>query len=93
MSDLPGDPISPTEIQHCVDEFLGESGECYNYLDYHFVAESAYCRARAYSDEMDMVTMFGPFENRNSINKVVSPVFERDVLSYLSRRFALVTRP
>ena len=50
------DSISPTAIQHCVDEFLGESGECYNYLDYHFVAESAYCRARAYSDAMDRLS-------------------------------------
>lgn len=83
------DPIEPVEIEHLVDEVWdGDRLEQrYNFLDYHFEREGAYCRARSYADDFGAAVLFGPFERRGSIKAVDNPTMQRDALAYLERRF------
>jgi hypothetical protein len=88
------DSIQPVRIEHSIDEvWRGDQLEqYYNFLDYHFERDGAYCRARSYADDFRDVVLYGPFEEQGSIRKVNSPDFERDVLRYLERRFLKVSR-
>lgn len=84
----------PFEIEHSVDEIWDGATllQRYNFLDLYFEDDDGYCRARAYVDEMDSVTLFGPFAQRTSLSKVERPSFEQYVLAYLERRFRVVRR-
>ncbi len=88
------DPITPVEIEHCVDEIWNGASleERYNYLDYHFELGGAYCRARAYIDDIDTVTLFGPFTRRGSLSKIDQPDLQRAATIYLGKRFLTVKR-
>lgn len=91
------DLIAPSQIEHHVDEIWGGKGDdkleqYYNYIDYHFERDGAYLRGRTYVDDIRVVTLYGPFEKRGSIRKVVAPAAEAAVLAYLSRRFRQVKR-
>ena len=94
MSEQSADPIEPIHIEHSVDEIWhdGHLEQFYNFLDYHFERDGAYCRARSYVDDFHEAVLFGPFEGRTSIRKAVSPDLERDALLYLERRFRKVSR-
>jgi hypothetical protein len=92
-----GDPIAPTGIEHNVEELWADEENLileqrYNYLDYHFERGGRYCRARAYADAPQAITLFGPFVARGSLQRVNDPDLEQDVLGYLNRRFAEVKR-
>jgi len=89
------DPVLPTEIEHKIDEIWSNENadqleQHYNFLDYHFEVDGVYLRARAYLDEIQTVTLFGPLAHRGSITKVANPKAETAVLSYLHRRFQTV---
>jgi len=88
------DPITPSQIEHSVDEVWdGERlEERYNYLDYHFEEPGAYVRARAYFDDPRTATLFGPFERRGSITRVTSHSMLDAALVYLKRRYPNVER-
>jgi len=94
MNEGEGDPILPVQIDHAIEEIWndGRLEQYYNFLDYHFECDGAYCRARSYADDFREVVLFGPFERRTSIKKVSRPDFEGDVYCYLERRFLKVTR-
>lgn len=94
MTKQEADPIEPVQIEHSVDEVWdGDRLEQrYNFLDYHFERDCAYCRARSYVDDFQVVTLFGVFDARGSILKTSNPGFERDVILYLERRFPNVRR-
>lgn len=94
MTDDANDPITPTEIEHLVDEIWDGSSleQRYNYLDYHFELGGAYCRARVYIDDTGTVTLFGPFERRGSLSKVDRPDLETAATAYLAKRFPEVKR-
>ena len=94
MSKLQADPIEPVQIEHAVDEVWdGDRLEQrYSFLDYHFERDHAYCRARSYADDFQIVTLFSSFDARGSIRKTSNPDFERDVMLYLERRFPNVCR-
>jgi len=86
------DLIQPVQIEHCIDEiWTGENEDVleqyYNYIDYHFERDGAYMRARTYLDEIKTVSVFGPFQQRGSIEKVRSPKLAADVHRYLNRRY------
>lgn len=86
---MSNDQIEPVAIEHLVDE-VGDGdrlGQRYNFLDYHFEREGAYCRARSYTEEFGAAVLFGPFERRGSIKAVDNPTMQRDALAYLARRF------
>jgi hypothetical protein len=90
------DPVTPTSIEHKIDDVYGEDGkqleQTYNFLDYHFELNGTYLRARAYLDEMQNVTLFGPFEGRGNLRKITAPEAEAAVIAYLSRRYSRVNR-
>ncbi len=87
-----GDPIRPVEIRHDVDEivFDGETEQLYNYLDYRFEGPKVHCRARTYLDDIDTVSVDGPFAGSDSEDEVDAPEFFDNVLSYLKRRFMMI---
>jgi hypothetical protein len=83
-----GDDLKPTNIEHgCEEMFCGEVLEQkYNYILYHFDCRGGYFWARAYLDEIDTVSVHGPFENRETL-KHISGALDEALLSYLKRRF------
>lgn len=87
------DAISP-KIERTVEELWDGNvlEQRYNFLDYHFEEGGAYLRARAYLDQMEAVTLFGPFQERGSIAKVKADEAERAALTYLERRYGIVRR-
>ncbi len=86
------DPIVPVEIRHDVDEISidGDLEQLYNYIDYRFERPGAHCRARTYLDDIDTVSVFGPFSGQDREDEVDAPEFLEDVLSYLKRRFLVI---
>jgi len=86
------DSIAPLEIEHQVDEVIvdGKLEQQYNHFVYHFENGEAYCWARAYSDHIDEVSIFGPFISCESLDSVDAPEFYNDILEYLKRRFGRI---
>ena len=86
------DPISPVEIVHEVDNFFsdGQLVQNYNYLHYHFEKYGAYLRARTYLDEVNSVSIFGPFTDRRSLKEVDAPNLRNEAIAYLRRRFSVI---
>jgi len=80
------DVVVPTEIEHKVEQLE----QRYNFIDYHFTLDGVYLRARAYLDNIEVVTVFGPFERRGSIKHIDAPNAKNAVLAYLSRRFRTI---
>jgi hypothetical protein len=82
------DELVPTEIEHrCEELFVGDAREQrYNYIIYHFGCNGAYFWARTYIDEIDIVSVHGPFEGRHTRNRISGPLNE-GMFSYLKRRF------
>jgi hypothetical protein len=82
------DNFRPTEIEHKCDEiFDGEALEQkYNYIVYHFDCKGTYFWARTYTDEIDTVSVYGPFESRDTMNRI-SGSLDETMLSYFKRRF------
>ena len=92
MSEPSDDPIKPALIEHIVDEVWieGNLEQYYNFFDYHFEQDDAYCRARSYADTMDKVTVYGPFAAGRDLHRVDHDAFERAVHAYLKRRYRTV---
>jgi hypothetical protein len=90
---LDTDLITPVEIKHQVEEIFaeGELTERYNHIVYEFEKDGVYCFANAYLDGIDVVSIFGPFSDREQRNTVESPEFYEQVLAYLKRRFFVIT--
>jgi hypothetical protein len=65
-----GDNVTPIEIEHRCDEiFEGEVLlQRYNYIVYHFDYNGSYLWARTYTDEINIVSVGGPFESRDKRN-------------------------
>ena len=87
------DPVRPTEIEHRCEEIFddGAMTQRYNYLVYHFVGDGAHFTARAYLDSIDTVSVYGPFEGRDSSKPVSGPMNEA-MLAYLKRRFRRIEK-
>ena len=85
------DEVVPTEIEHrCEETFAGEELEQkYSYIVYYFNCNGAYFWARTYIDEIDTVSVYGPFEGRRTTSRIRGPLDE-GMLSYLKRRFRRV---
>ena len=89
------DRIMPAEIRHKVEEIVanGETEQLYNYLDYRFENPGVHCLARTYLDDIDTVSIYGPFEGTDSEDEIDAPEFYDGVLSYLKRRFLVIDAP
>jgi len=84
------DPIRPSEVHHEADEIADEHGklqERYNWIDYHFERDGAYCRARTYLETIGAVAIFGPFAASDHLRPVDAPELREAVMAYLRRRF------
>lgn len=55
----------------------GQIDQIYNCVIYRFQDDSAYIRARAYLDEIDTVSVFGPFQSERDLTPVDTPRFLR----------------
>jgi hypothetical protein len=82
------DEVKPNEIEHkCEETFDGETLEQrYNYIVYHFDCDGSYFWARSYADELHTVSVFGPFDRRDTKEPISRPL-DQAMLSYLKRRF------
>lgn len=87
-----GDAIRPTAIRHEVDEIVtdGELLQRYNFIEYEFEEDGAFCRARSYIDSIGEVAVFGPFISRGDLRPIPAEGLENNVLDYLKRRFDLI---
>jgi hypothetical protein len=82
------DDIEPSEIEHkCEELFDGDAlVQKYNYIVYHFDCDGRYFWARTYTHEIDTVSVFGPFDRRETKNKLPGSLDEA-MVAYLKRRF------
>jgi hypothetical protein len=82
------DLVEPTAIEHRYDEISEGDGveQRYNYIVYHFDCSNSYVWARTYLDEIDTLSVYGPFERRGSTQRMPEPLDDA-VLFYFKRRF------
>jgi hypothetical protein len=87
------DNIRPIEIEHRCDEIFEGAAlqQRYNYIVYHFDCNGSYFWARAYTDDIGTVSVFGPFESRDKRNLTSGPLDEA-MLSYFKRRFRKIQK-
>ncbi|MEP4194887.1 MAG: hypothetical protein ABJL99_04540 [Aliishimia sp.] len=86
--------MEPYQIEHLVD-VIGADGQIdqvYNCLIYKFEGHGAYIWARAYVDEMHVVSIYGPFKSSNDLTPVDNPDLLRDVIDYLRMRFGVLQK-
>jgi hypothetical protein len=90
LDDTVEDAVRPNAIEHSCEELFsgGELVEKYNYIDYHFDCVGTCFRARAYLDEIETVTLHGPFDSATMTRTDGS--LNEDVLAYLKRRFRCI---
>jgi hypothetical protein len=83
------DPIQPVAIEHRCEELRheGRLEQRYNCLSLR--SDDAYFWARAYLDEINTVSLFGPLESRAS-RRPTGGALSEAVLAYLRRRFRIV---
>ncbi len=88
---IDSDSATPTEIEHKSEEmFDGDTlVQAYNYLVYHFERNGRYFWARSYTDEIDTVSAYGPFDGRGTKNQL-SGSLDDAMLSYFKRRFTRI---
>ncbi len=88
------DPIKPFAVLHHVDEIRDgeELVERYNYIVYEFESEEGFLTARTYLNEIDIVSIFGPFTSRDMIKSVDAPALETGAIDYFKRRFRQIDR-
>jgi hypothetical protein len=82
------DTVKPTQIEHKCDEiFDGDTlQQKYNYFVYHFERDGRYFWARTYVEDIDTVSIYGPFDGRETM-KPISGSPDDAILAYLKRRF------
>lgn len=82
------DGAKPTDIEHKCDEiFDGDAlQQKYNYFVYHFERDGCYFWARTYVEEIGTVSIYGPFDGRETMKPIPGPL-DDTVLAYLKRRF------
>ena len=82
------DRVRPTKIEHrCEEMFDGDRlTQRYNFVVYHFEKGGHYYWARAYADEIDTVSLFGPLDSRTTRKPVAGSV-DADIVAYFQRRF------
>lgn len=91
MSDIAirdDDDLVPVEIEHRREEMInkGELEASYNYFIYHFDCDGRYFWARSYTDDIDKVTIYGPFTDR-TLQRSIGGERDPRIAAYLRRRF------
>jgi hypothetical protein len=85
------DPVVPVSIDHRCEEIFdsGKLDAKYDFIVYHFECDGAYVWARSYLDRTETVSVYGPFESRDSL-KETGGKFNEAMLGYLRRRFKYI---
>ncbi|WP_428406983.1 hypothetical protein [Hyphococcus sp.] len=88
------DRLTPVRIEHLCEEIHADGAleQKYNYLAYHFEMDDRYLWARAYLDEIDKVSIFGPFDSEQTRNPVSDGAFENLTVEYFKRRFDVIEK-
>ena len=88
------DEIEPTKIIHGSEQIIRDQQleQDYNYLWYEFETETHIIRARSYLDEIEVVSLFGPFAKDSPTHALHDYPFDPRVISYLSRRYLYLQR-
>jgi hypothetical protein len=91
---IDADPITPTLIEHKVDEIIvdGQLEQSYNYIDYWFEAEDGRIRVRTYLDSIHEANLYpvlrlGP---GGQAQMSENPLIRDAVLGYLTRRYVVI---
>ena len=81
--------MEPYQIEHLVDTIDEDEQviQTYNYWIYRFEGNGAYVWARAYADDVKVVSVFGPFKSPAELIPVQNRQLFREVASYLRVRF------
>ena len=82
------DSAKPTDIEHKCDEISdGDTlQQKYNDFVYHFESDGRYFWARSYVEDIGTVSIYGPFDGRETMKPISGPLDEA-ILAYLRRRF------
>lgn len=85
------DELTPSLIEHrCEEMFEGDQlVGTYNYVYYEFRAQDHFYWARSYLDEIEEVSIFGPFSDETRQEKLNDPIDTR-IVAYFRRRYALL---
>ncbi|MES1202158.1 MAG: hypothetical protein ABUS57_12005 [Pseudomonadota bacterium] len=83
------DAVTPSLIDHKCEEIA--DGPRYNYLRYEFEIDGRFYWARTYLDEIESVSIFGPFEIREKMEFPTEDIDPR-VLAYFQRRYKTILR-
>ncbi len=88
------DDITPTQITHGSEQILnsGQLEQDYNYLVYEFETATRLIRARSYLDEIESVSLFGPFAKDDPQKPLYNEPIDQRVIDYLYRRYLVVER-
>lgn len=88
------DEITPTQIIHGSEQILnaGQLEQDYNYLVYEFETATHLIRARSYLDEIEKVSVFGPFAKDDPQRPLYNEPIDQSVLDYLNRRYFFIER-
>ena len=89
------DPIVPTRITHKSEQIWNgdDLEQNYNYLVYEFETDLHLYRARSYLDDIQTVSLFGPFDKNSSVLTPLEGVeIDQRILDYLRRRYLAITR-
>lgn len=88
LSTPESDDALPSEIEHKCEEVPGDDAhpQTYNYFVYHFIRNGRYFWARSYVNDIGRVSVYGPFDSRETM-KAVSGSLDDAVLAYLRRRY------
>ena len=81
--------MEPYHIEHLFDTIDEHEKvtQTYNNWIYRFEGPGAYVWARAYSDDVKVVSVFGPFKSSAELTPVQNRPLFREVVSYLRVRF------
>lgn len=88
------DAILPVRITHPSEQMWNGNTleQNYNYLVYEFETEEHLYRARAYLDDIQTVSIHGPFDRYSSNPAPLAGVeIDPRVIAYLRRRYAVIT--
>lgn len=89
------DAIRPVRITHNSEQLWNGNDleQNYNYLVYEFETEQHSYRARAYLDDIQTVSVYGPFDKSASNPVPLAGVqVDQRVLDYLRRRYRSIQR-
>jgi len=88
------DGIAPSRIEHRVEEIYADGApeQSYNYLVYHFERSGHYIWARAYLDEIETVSLHGPFDSEAERNSIEDAAFFDLVVAYMKRRYTTIKK-